>query len=386
MGWKSIVRKVAVHAENHFDSLKNALWERTRRNAPVCILPYLGFGTAGMVSMRARVLQNRHVRPASDQDSIWRNMLNFYRRIESDELPNAQVTATFAGREKTITADEEGYLLIRFAFDGALPAEKTWHDVQLQFDDGNRRDEATGQVLIPPHTAQFGVISDLDDTVIRTDVTHLLRLARNTFLKNSRTRLPFPGVAAFYSALQQGTAASAFNPIFYVSNSPWNLYDLFLDFFEVRGIPPGPMFLRDTGLTERYLLASKSHKFDVIERLLSTYPNLQFILIGDSGEHDPDIYLQITQAYPKRIAAIYIRDVDPEVGGTRRDQHVHDLAEQVQQAGSSMLLVPDTLAAARHALEKGYITAAALTNIEAAVQDDQQQPDALEALINAEAD
>lgn len=93
---------------------------------------------------------------------------------------------------------------------------------------------------MPPAKAKFGVISDLDDTVIQTNVLSVLQAAHNTFLHNAYTRLAFPGVAAFYQALQQGQDGSM-NPIFYVSNMPWNLYDLMNDFFDMRHIPRGPI-------------------------------------------------------------------------------------------------------------------------------------------------
>ena len=70
-------------------------------------------------------------------------------------------------------------------------------------------------------------------------------MAKLTLLHNAHTRLPFEGVAGFYQALQRGRDGEAYNPVFYVSNSPWNLYDLLEDFLDVHGIPRGPLLLRD---------------------------------------------------------------------------------------------------------------------------------------------
>ena len=121
-------------------------------------------------------------------------------------------------------------------------------------------------------------------------------------------------MAAFYQALQLGDTGKVFNPIFYVSSSPWNLYDLLTDFMDVHAIPTGPLFLQDFGLDrDKFISADHDeHKITHIERLLDLYPKLPFILIGDSGQADPEIYSTILEKYPTRILAIYIRDIHPE--------------------------------------------------------------------------
>jgi phosphatidate phosphatase APP1 len=211
---------------------------------------------------------------------------------------------------------------------------------------------ARGRIMIPPPDAQFGVISDIDDTVLRSNSLNYLKLARNVFLKNARTRLPFEGVAAFYEALQQGTEDSC-NPIFYLSKSPWNLYDLLIDFFAIRGIPLGPLFLTDLGISPQKLFMPHTHKYKLgnIQLLLDTYDHLPFILIGDSGEKDADIYDYVAERYPGRILAIYIRNVT----GPWREAALEALKARAEQAGVEMILAKDTGVAAAHALAQGFI-------------------------------
>lgn len=382
MNWKKLFLRFASAVEAIFDWLKANILHRNGQNTPVHIFPYIGYGNDQTLNLRGRVVQNHRVRESSAEDSRWRNLVNIYYRFESDEIPYAEITAQHGTQSVNVAADDEAY------FDLALPTEpqadnSIWREVTLRYDDGQRQAAATGYVLTPPDTAQFGVISDLDDTVVRTGVTNLLALARNVFLQNSHTRLPFPGVAAFYDALQQGADANIFNPIFYVSNSPWNLYDLLHEFFQIREIPMGPIYLRDIGLTPSYLIASDKHKQQTIHRLLDFYPDLPFILIGDSGEHDPDIYLNVVRAYPGRIAAVYIRDVEPARPGTRRDKHVYQVAEQIEAAGSELLLIPDTLVAARHAAERGFINPTTLPDIAAAVDAD-RKAQGITALLTGE--
>ena len=208
-------------------------------------------------------------------------------------------------------------------------------------------------MMVSPPFSQFGVISDIDDTVLVTGATSMLQTARLTFLGNAYTRLPFAGVAAFYRALQSGPVTTLFNPIYYVSSSPWNLYDLLIDFFRIQGIPKGPILLRDLGL-DPALLSSGSHhthKLAMIRKVLDVNPQLAFVLIGDSGQQDPEIYTQVVRENPGRIRAIYIRDVTPET----RDASVRELISTAEAADVPMLLVTDTVAAAEHAATLGLI-------------------------------
>jgi phosphatidate phosphatase APP1 len=171
-------------------------------------------------------------------------------------------------------------------------------------------------------------------------------------LENAHVRLPFEGVAAFYRALHRGR-----NPIFYVSSGPWNLYDLLAEVFEIRGIPAGPIFLQDWGLEEEKLLVRRhdDHKREQIDAVVATYPSLPFILIGDSGQRDPEIYADVARRHPGRIRAIYIRDVTEDP----RESAVREIAAAIErESGVPTLLVEDTIAAAQHAAANGWIEAA----------------------------
>jgi phosphatidate phosphatase APP1 len=379
--WKEVITHLTANVEEHYDQLKLRLRE-TLGIGPVHLLPYLGYGTHRTLFLRGRVVSDYGVVPAEDNDSVWKNMLNMYQRFNSHEIPYASVRARFGTQEQIVTADEEGFFWIELELSQPLPTDTVWHTVDLELVEypDQAGSHATGQILVPPTTAQFGVISDLDDTVIQTDVLHLLKLARNVFLRNSRSRLPFAGVAEFYLALQQGTHGS-YNPFYYVSNGPWNLYDLIMDFFTVRRIPLGAFFLLDLGTTRDHIIRPepREHKLGAIRTILETQPNLPFILIGDSGEGDPEVYLQVVHDFPGRISAIYIRDVAPSV----RDEEIKHIVLQAREAGSEMLLVPDTVAAAVHASEHGFISPDALPAIRQERQEDKREPEPLEKAIDA---
>jgi phosphatidate phosphatase APP1 len=329
-----------------------ALW-RTRH---VEVHPFRGYGTATRLRLRGRVLRSTGLVRSRLGDSVLDNLRNMFHRFESDEVPRALVAARAAqGHEARVRADEEGYFEVALDLPRPLADSRVWEPVDLELlepADPAGVGHATGQVLVP-RDAQFAVISDLDDTVLRSHATSLWQMAKLTLLHNAHTRLPFEGVAGFYQALQRGRDGEAYNPVFYVSNSPWNLYDLLEDFLDVHGIPRGPLLLRDWSL--RTLKAGEAHKLAAIEGLLDLYPDLEVVLIGDSGERDPEIYRQVVLRHPGRVLAVYVRDVAPE-----RHAAVRAIAAELAGRGVDLIFSPDTDAARRHALDRGLIVAAAL--------------------------
>ena len=286
-------------------------------------------------------------------DSVLDNLRNMARRFESDEVPGALVAARAAlGGEARTRTDQEGYFEFALDLPGPLADPRVWEPVELELLEPAAPARATGQVLVP-RDPQYAVISDLDDTVLHSRATSLWQMARLTLLHNAHTRLPFEGVAGFYQALQRGRDGEAYNPVFYVSNSPWNLYDLLEDFLDLQGIPRGPLLLRDWSL--RTLKAGEAHKLAAIQALLDAYPGLQVVLVGDSGERDPEIYRQVVVRHPGRVLAVYVRDVAPE-----RHDAVKAIAAELAGHGVDLVFSPDTEAARRHALDRGLIVAAAL--------------------------
>ena len=334
----------------------------------VRIVPYVGYGTQTAFYLRGRALAGHSIIRVSEADTVWKNVLNMIRRMHTFELPRVRVRARFRDLEQEARANVEGYFDIHLPLKTPPAGPTPWYEVELELVDYARKPgaHAMGQVFVPPPDAQFAVISDLDDTVLQTDVLHLVNMARNTFLRNAYTRLPFKGVAAFYRALQRGSGEQN-NPIFYVSNSPWNLYDLLVDFFKVRRIPLGPLFLTDLGLTSDHLIRPdpREHKLKHIATLMERYPTLPFILIGDSGEHDAEIYMEAVRRTPARVLAVYIRAADDT-------SDLLPLVQQASQLGVEMLLVPDTVTAANHAAERGFIQPGELPLIRQEREDDEQ--------------
>lgn len=312
------------------------------------ILPYRGYGNARTLVLPGRVLRDRLLRPSRPNERRWRNFATFVRMIESDEVPQARLRARFDGSEQHLRADREGYFRLEMAARGI---EAGWHEVEVELAD-DPAVHALGRVLVPSGKAQFGVVSDIDDTVVYSHVTRKLRMLLTIALSNAHTRKPFEGVGAFYRALHRGM-----NPFFYVSKSPWNLYVPLAEFLELQGLPEGPLFLRNLGLR-----MPRDHKCMAIEAILNAYPKLPFILIGDSGEKDPEIYREIVHRYPSRIRVIYIRSVNRD---PKRVAAVEKLIAEVAKTGCQLVLAPDSEFAAAHAAAEGLIDASALRAVRA---------------------
>ena len=335
------------------------------------ICAYRGYATQTHVSLSGRVLANKSPAGLTARESVWRNLLNAYRRFETDEVPDVPVTVRLETQEHTVETDREGYYQLEVP--RGTRSQNTWLTAEATCHLHGEHLSATHEVLAPTPDAEFGVISDLDDTVIETNVTSLLTAAKLTFIGNAKTRKPLEGVAALYASLQSGSGGRALNPIFYVSSSPWNLYDLLCDFMELNEIPKGPMYLRDYELTK--LSSSRSHrqKLDRTLAIMDDFPALPFVLVGDSGQHDAGLYAEAAAVHPSRIKAIYIRDVDPATA-TERDDHVREHIKTAARHGVPMLLAPDSQAMAHHAAEIGLIARRKEATVEVEVAKDHARP------------
>lgn len=369
-----------ISAEEKLDRLKMKMYKHSSR--PLTIQPYIGHANAERLYIRGRVLLDNNISLPTESDTLWRNIKNTYKRFESDEIPRARVRATFGDTSGEFQCDDEGFFRAELRPEGGISQDEYWQTVKLEVvetpvDGLGMEGSVDGKVVVPPPDAKFAVVSDLDDTVMRTDVINVLKMIRNTFFRNPYARVPFEGVAAFYRALHDGKHPFQ-NPIFYVSSSPWNLYDFIIAFYKIRSIPLGPVFLRDFGTSgNSFGKGHTGHKTSYIEMLMETHPHLKFILIGDSGQKDAKIYKQIVEENPGRIAAIYIRDV----GKVKLGNAVEEMAAKVHKLGTDMLLVKDTVAAAEHAAANGYINPQKLEVIRAERQSDGVQSSLVEKMV-----
>ena len=278
------LHKLAHTVGRNLRGAKRSFDRRIGKTEHPQIFPYRGYGNDARVQVMGRALRDPGLREVTDQDTVLKNLIESYKRIETDELPGARVRVTFQGLTHEIVADDDGFFRATIELGTPPPPDAGfWHDVQLELIEPVPADGArvltAAPTLVPPRAADFLVISDLDDTVIQTGATDVIRMVRATLFGNARTRIPFAGVAAFYAALQRGGTGTSFNPIFYVSSSPWNLYDVIEQFMALQRIPMGPTLLRDWGMSlDRIPFGHSAHKLTSIRQIIGMYPEQRVIL------------------------------------------------------------------------------------------------------------
>jgi phosphatidate phosphatase APP1 len=369
----------AVRADAAWDRWSRRLRRRLGVARPLRVLPYRGYGTAERALIQARVLEDREVRSVRLRHTVVGSALASYKRYATREIPGARVAVRWGDKRWEGTTDEEGFLEMWVAPpSGVVPG---WNPVELELLAPEPEGAAivSAPLLVAGPSAELGVISDIDDTVIATGVTNPLKRAWALFLTEHRTRLPFEGVDAFYSALREGRDGRADNPIFYVSSSPWNLYEHLDEFLALHRIPAGPLLLRDWGLSRQGFApgGGHSHKLDKIRGVLGTFKRLPFILIGDSGQEDAEHYRTIVREFPGRVRCVYIRNVSQ---GTRRREELERIAADVRAAGSELVAVDDTVTAARHAAVQGWIRWEEVPRVEEHQREDAEARTVLDAL------
>lgn len=151
----------------------------------------------------------------------------------------------------------------------------------------------------------ISLISDVDDTIKRSNISGGTKeIFRNTFVHNLRD-LTVDGVKEWYNSMHELGVS-----IHYCSNSPWQLYPVLATFFKIVGLPPGSLHLKHyTGMLQGIFEPVAERKKTTLERLLRDFPQRKFLLVGDSGEADLEVYTELALANPGRILAIFIRDV-----------------------------------------------------------------------------
>lgn len=326
---------------------------------PLQIIVFKTSGTSKRFYLRGRALQDENI--DLDQKGLASLLLNTWKRFETDEIKSTTLVVQWPdGSTDEVVTDKRGYFLIDAPCNGldAYMDKEGWVTVVLSYKNKPKRrhiqfnNKFYGAFLIPSPHVDFGIISDIDDTILHTGVASTLKwqVLYNTFFKSAGNRIALKGAAEFYHLLHQGKTGAAANPVFYVSHSPWNLYRYIDYFLKKNNFPKGPIVLRNfPRLFRRKSASSLPEKHQEILKLLQMHSDLKFILIGDSGEHDPDIYLEIANAYPNRILAIYLRNV----AHLKKMKRVTQLFENFDTI--PVLLVENSMQAITHARQHGFI-------------------------------
>ncbi|WP_346799006.1 phosphatase domain-containing protein [Halomonas sp. Bachu 37] len=320
--------------------------------------PYRGYGSQRQVFLMGRVFHQAALGRAIPRRGMLRDTADIVRRIARRGLNQAHIHIRLGENTLDVVTDRDGYFYAHLPLNTPLPIEVSWHRAHLHVTADNEAPvRAQAEIYIPPPETDLLVISDIDDTVMYTGVADKIRMLYRLFVKKPHRRTAFPGVATLYQALHRGSTDRQERPILYVSRGPWAIYEMLEAFFQLNRIPVGPiLFLREWGLTWRHPWPRRAeeHKRDLINHMLELFEDMPCILIGDSGQHDPEVYADIVKAYPDRIKAVYIRRVDKKPA---REKAIQKLRDDISYTQCDLVLAPDSTLMAEHAYSQGEISA-----------------------------
>lgn len=296
--------------------LRRLLRRRTRR---LKIEVYPTYGTPEHFEVKGKVYADRKVDEVGVEDSRFRNAINTSRRFIVTEASLVWVKVIFGHEVRKVQTDKMGVFSV--SFDHLPGIEQGLHTVRVQLAEQTRKrlsaSEGTACVLL--HSAQsrcVGVISDIDDTVLQTFATSKMRMLRTVFFSNYLTLHAVAEMSDIYRAIHFGPQGDGYEATHYVSSSPDNLMSRLQQFLRHHNFPQGSMDLKSIALRRRpgrdSLFRHTDYKLNRIRKIFETYPQRRYVLFGDSGEHDPQIYRQIQTLYPHQVAAIYIHNVNGE--------------------------------------------------------------------------
>jgi phosphatidate phosphatase APP1 len=310
---KHVLHRTAQSLENWLES------KRGPQSAARVIEPYIGYTTTEALILRGRVLTATRRGVATANQSKVANFRQMTSLFLTNEVADAEVICDGV----TARTDEEGYFTL------TLPHtdDTGWIEKTVQMKD--REDHAVCRALAPDPAARFAVISDIDDTVMETGAYSLARNLWTSLTGNAMTRNVYPDAVRFMGLMSD----DGLNPIYYVSSSPWNLHHFLQTVFERNGLVPGPTFLRDLGISETQFIKGThgDHKGASIDAILNGTGIGQAVLVGDTGQHDPTVYLDVIKRHPTRIKAVVLR----QAGGP--DSHTQSIIKEIAAQGVPVL-------------------------------------------------
>lgn len=272
-----------------------------RPGADPVLEPYVGFASPEGVVLRGRVLTHLRRATPDPRQSRWVNLRQMVSLFLTDEVAGVEVRAQGA----TARSDGEGFV------DLIVPARPgPWAQVEVEIA-GAPDTRTTFPARVPGPEARWLVISDIDDTVIKTGAHSLARNLWTTFTGSALTRSVHADAGQLLRAMARGDR----NPVFYVSSSPWNLHGFLVDLLAHHDLPRGPMFLRDLGVSRTGIGASHlDHKGAAIDATLAASPDLDCWLVGDSGQYDAQVYRDAVLRHAGRVRGVALREPQPGAG------------------------------------------------------------------------
>jgi phosphatidate phosphatase APP1 len=300
-----------------------------KRGLIATVIPFSGYGGDGWVRVLGRVLLVRPVRTGPAEKPRARSVRG-WRSFTSVPAGAVAVIITAAGRDYRVTADRGGVIDTRI--DVTLAAG--WTTISIRTEDSVT---ATAPVFVVDAKARFGIVSDIDDTVMVTALPRPLLAAWNTFVLDEHARRPVAGMSVLYERLIRAHPGA---PVIYLSTGAWNVAPTLTRFLSRNLYPAGSLLLTDWGPThDRLFRSGRAHKRENLARLAAEFPKLKWLLIGDDGQHDEEVYGEFAAAHADQVAAVCIRRLSPSeavLAGGRST-----LADELAGGSTRWIYAPD---------------------------------------------
>ncbi|PDQ34598.1 MAG: ACP synthase [Candidatus Lumbricidophila eiseniae] len=287
----------AAQFEDWFHDIRE---RRARKRGKVpTVVPYTGYGSTTWVRVFCRVLFSNPVPPSLPTGrGQHETSIRGWRSFTSVPIKDTPVTISIGGVSLEAVTDRGGVVDTRMD----VSLSPGWHTATLHTP-GSIEVEATIRVVDPAET--FGIISDVDDTVMVTTLPRPFLAAWNTFVLDEHARSPTPGMAVLYERLVRTHPGS---PVIYLSTGAWNVAPTLSRFLSRNLYPPGPLLLTDWGPThDRWFRSGRQHKDENLRRLALEFPHVKWLLVGDDGQHDEQLYAAFAAEHPNSVAAVAIR-------------------------------------------------------------------------------
>ncbi len=275
-----------------------------RRGWRESIVPFTGYGTDDHVRVLGRLIL-RPARPRSPLGQVAETFLNQrgWRNFFTTPVPWRPVTVKVGDEELELATDRGGYFDVTVRTSGMQPG---WQTVLVSTIEAP---DTPAPVQVIPADQEFGLISDIDDTILSTWLPRAFLAAWNSFVLTEGNRQAVPGMARMYKQLLERHPGA---PIVYVSTGSWNTLPFLNRFMKRHGFPKGPLLLTDFGPTQTsWFRSGREHKRRALSELARDFPKIKWLLIGDDGQHDPVIYREFAELRPEHVRAIAIRQLSP---------------------------------------------------------------------------
>ncbi|MGC5169999.1 App1 family protein [Micromonospora sp. DT81.3] len=270
-----------------------------RRGMTATIAPFPGYGGPGWVRVVGRALI---VRPPKKTETGEYASVRGWRSFIGIPVAFAQVSISVGGQRFEIVADRGGVLDTRIE----AHLEPGWQTLTLSVEGG---EPVEARVFVVGPDVTFGVISDVDDTVMVTALPRPFIAAWNSFVVDEHARLPVPGMAVLLERLVRTHDGA---PMVYLSTGAWNIAPTLTRFLSRHLFPPGSILLTDWGPThDRWFRSGMEHKLSNLRRLAQEFPRVRWLLIGDDGQKDEQIYTQFAKEFPDSVVGVAIRRLSP---------------------------------------------------------------------------